>query len=150
KAIGFWQQILNGYNLATIAGLYSEARSPPVGGGPWYNTGENSVNSFAAQALRLKAGVISPTFATQYRFHVLQVLDRRGEEVNVRHILIRIQPTPASLERTKARLDSISNLIAEKKIDFHTAASIYSDDNFTKYNGGVVTSENRSTLIPVN
>lgn len=150
KAEGYRQQILNGSDFATIARLYSEDGSAPFGGELGYNTRENWVKEFAAQAFRLKEGEISPVFETQYGFHFLQVLDRRGEEVNVRHILIRIQPTPASLERTKARLDSISNLIAEKKIDFHTAASIYSDDNFTKYNGGVVTSENRSTLIPVN
>src|SRR5690606_14225986 len=79
------------------------------------------------------------------------VLDRRGEEVKVRHLLIRIKPTAAALERTKLKIDSIATQIANKKIDFNTAASVYSDDNNTKYNGGVVVNmEDRSTLIPVN
>lgn len=150
KAEGYREQILNGSDFGTIARLYSEDGSAPFGGELGFNTRENWVKEFAAQAFRLKEGEISPVFETQYGFHFLQVLDRRGEEVNVRHILIRIKPTAASLERAKTKLDSISNLIADKKIDFHTAASVYSDDNFTKYNGGVVTSETRSTLIPVN
>jgi peptidyl-prolyl cis-trans isomerase SurA len=151
KAEGYRNQIVNGSDFGTIARLYSEDGSAPFGGELGFNTRENWVKEFSAQAFRLKEGEISPVFETQYGYHFLQVLDRRGEEVNVRHILIRIKPTAASLERAKLKLDSISTRIAQKKIDFHTAASLYSDDNYTKYNGGVVTNEeNRSTLIPVN
>lgn len=151
KAEGYRDQIMNGSDFGTIARLYSEDGSAPFGGELGFNTRENWVKEFAAQAFRLKEGEISPVFETQYGFHFLQVLDRRGEEVNVRHILIRIKPTPASLERTKLKLDSIATQIAAKKIDFNSAASLYSEDNYTKYNGGVVTNEeDRSTLIPVN
>ena len=149
KAEGYRNQILNGSDFGTIARLYSDDGSAPFGGELGFNTRENWVKEFAAQAFRLKAGEISPVFETQYGFHFLQVLERRGEEVNVRHVLLKIKPTPASLERAKLKLDSIATKIAEKKIDFHTAASLYSEDNFTKYAGGVVTNEERSTLIPM-
>src|SRR5690606_11211698 len=116
-----------------------------------YSTRDNWVKEFSAQAFKLKEGEISPVFETQFGYHFLQVLDRRGEEVKVRHLLIRIKPTAAALERTKLKIDSIATQIANKKIDFNTAASVYSDDNNTKYNGGVVVNmEDRSTLIPVN
>lgn len=150
KAEEYRQQVLNGSDFGTIARFYSEDGSAPYGGELGYNTRENWVKEFSAHAFRLKNGEISPVFETQYGFHFLQVLDRRGEEVNVRHVLITKKPTPSSLERAKSRIDSITNEIAAKKFNFNSAASFYSDDKETKYNGGVVSNmEDRSTLIPV-
>lgn len=150
KAEEYRQQVLNGSDFGTIARFYSEDGSAPYGGELGYNTRDNWVKEFSANAFRLKNGEISPVFETQYGFHFLQVLDRRGEEVNVRHLLITKKPTAPSLERAKAKIDSISEQIAAKKFNFNSAASFYSDDKETKYNGGVVSNmEDRSTLIPV-
>jgi len=150
KAEGYRQQVLNGSDFGTIARLYSEDGSAPYGGELGFNTRENWVKEFSAQAFRLKKGEISPVFETQFGFHFLQVLERRGEEVNVRHILVKKQPTNESLNRAKAKIDSIADLIATKKLNFNQAASIYSDDQNTKYAGGVVSNmEDRSTLIPM-
>lgn len=150
KAEGYRQQVLNGSDFGTIARLYSEDGSAPYGGELGFNTRENWVKEFSANAFRLKKGEISPVFETQYGFHFLQVLERRGEEVNVRHVLVKKQATVESLNRAKAKIDSIADLVAKKKLDFNQAASIYSDDQNTKYAGGVVTNmEDRSTLIPV-
>ncbi|WP_159638463.1 peptidylprolyl isomerase [Sphingobacterium composti Ten et al. 2007 non Yoo et al. 2007] len=151
KAEGYRQQVLNGSDFGTIARLYSEDGSAPYGGELGFNTRENWVKEFSANAFRLKKGEISPVFETQYGFHFLQVLDRRGEEVNVRHILVKKQATIESLNRAKAKIDSIADLINTKKLTFNQAASIYSDDQNTKYAGGVVSNmEDRSTLIPMN
>src|SRR5690606_36137834 len=150
KAEGYRQQVLNGSDFGTIARLYSEDGSAPYGGELGFNTRENWVKEFYANAFRLKKGEISPVFETQFGFHFLQVLERRGEEVNVRHILIKKQATIESLNRAKVKIDSIANLIATKKLSFNQAASIYSDDQNTKYAGGIVSNmEDRSTLIPV-
>lgn len=150
KAEDFRQQVLNGSDFGTIARFYSEDGSAPYGGELGYNTRDNWVKEFSAQAFRLKNGEISPVFETQYGFHFLQVLDRRGEEVNVRHILVTKKPTTPSLDRAKAKIDSIAENIASKKFDFNSAASFYSEDKETKYNGGIVSNpEDRSTLIPV-
>lgn len=151
KAEGYRQQVLNGSDFGTIARFYSEDGSAPYGGELGYSTRDAWVKEFSAQAFKLKNGEISPVFETQFGFHFLQVLDRRGEEVNVRHLLIKKKPTTPSLERAKAKIDSITNLVTvEKKLNFNTAASFYSDDNETKYNGGVVTNmQDRSTLIPM-
>lgn len=150
RAETYRQQVLNGSDFGTIARLYSEdPGSSPHGGELGFGTRETWVKEFSAQAFRLKKGEISPVFETQFGFHFLQVLERRGEEVNVRHVLIKKQPTYESLNRAKAKIDSIANLIKTKKLTFNQAASIYSDDQNTKYNGGIVTNEDRSTLIPM-
>lgn len=149
KAEGYRQQVLNGSDFGTIARLYSEDGSAPYGGELGFTTRENWVKEFSAQAFRLKKGEISPVFETQFGFHFLQVLERRGEEVNVRHVLIKKQATYESLNRAKAKIDSIAGVIKANKLNFNQAASLYSDDQNTKYAGGVVTNdENRSTLIP--
>jgi len=150
KAEEYRQQVLNGSDFGTIARFYSEDGSAPYGGELGFNTRDNWVKEFSAQAFRLKNGEISNVFETQYGFHFLQVLERRGEEVNVRHLLITKKPTTPSLERAKAKIDSITDQITAKKFTFNSAASFYSDDKETKYNGGVVSNmEDRSTLIPV-
>lgn len=151
KVEGYRQQILNGSDFGTIARFYSEDAAAPYGGESGFQTRDYWAKEFSAMAFKLKPGEISPVFETQFGFHILQVLERRGEEVNVRYIVVTHKPTPAALERAKAKIDSIYGLIVDaKKMNFNTAASIYSDDKETKYNGGVVTNmEDRSTLIPV-
>lgn len=104
-------------------------------------------------AFKLKAGEISPIFETDFGFHFLQVIERRGEQVHVRHILVRPDLTPASIDRAKTRADSIyKELINNKKIEFSAAAGFYSDSKDTKYNGGMIMNaenvQSRSTYIP--
>ncbi len=107
---------------------------------------------FTAMAFKLKAGEISPVFETEFGLHFLQVIERRGEQVHARHILIIPEITQASLDRSKIKADSIYNVIKKDKVDFSAAASLFSDDNETKYNGGMMLNpENvqvRTTFIP--
>lgn len=150
KAEGYRKQIIDGSDFATIARFYSEDGSAPYGGELGFATRSNYVKEFSAMAFRLKEGEISPVFETMYGFHFLQVLQRRGEEVNVRHILIKSKPTNASLDRAKAKIDSIYDRVVAGKIGFHTAASLYSDNDETKYTGGMISNEeDRTSLIPV-
>ncbi len=110
------------------------------------------VKEFAAIAFKLKPGELSQVFETEYGFHFLQVIERRGEQVNVRHVLIKTEPTPASLTRVKAEIDTIYKKVVNQKIDFATAASLYSDNKETKYNGGMLLNaenvQQRTTHIP--
>lgn len=152
KAEGYRQQVLAGSDFGTVARLYSEDGSAPYGGDLGFATRESYVKEFSAMAFKLKKGEVSPVFETQYGFHFLQVLERRGEEVNVRHVLIKTKPTATALARTKEKIDSVYNLVKTGKITFSTAAALYSDNNETKFSGGMVMnqqSESRSTLIPV-
>lgn len=153
RAESYRQQVIDGTDFGTVARFYSEDPGSAVQGGELgFAPRDNYVKEFSAMAFRLKEGEISPVFETEYGFHFLQVLDRRGEEVNVRHVLVTTKPTQASMERLKGKIDSIYQQVADNRLAFTTAATLYSDDNETKFNGGMVInpqSPSRSTLIPV-
>lgn len=148
------KQVVEGGDFATIARLYSQdPGSAPFGGDLNFQTRDGFVKEFSAVAFRMKPGEISHVFESEFGFHIVQVLERRGEEVRARHILIQIRPPAASLERAKVHIDSIYNFVKDGKMDFYTAATVYSDNKETKFNGGMLLDlENqmsRSTVIPI-
>ncbi len=150
KAEGYRKQVMDGSDFGTIARLYSEDGSAPYGGELGFATRDNYVKEFSAMAFKLKEGEVSPVFETMYGFHFLQVLQRRGEEVNVRHVLIKTKPTATSLERAKAKIDSIYDKVVQRKLTFNAAASLYSENEETKYTGGMISNEqDRTSLIPM-
>ncbi|MDB5015339.1 MAG: peptidylprolyl isomerase [Mucilaginibacter sp.] len=154
KAEELRTRIKNGEDFASLARLYSQdATSAPQGGDLGFNDRTSFVKEFSAMAFKLKPGEISPVFETDFGFHFLQVIERRGEQVHVRHILIQPVITQASLDRSKAKADSVyDQLMHNKTIDFSSAAAFYSDNKDTKYNGGMLLNadnvEARSTYIP--
>jgi peptidyl-prolyl cis-trans isomerase SurA len=154
KAEGLRTRIKSGEDFGTIARLYSQdPGSAQEGGDLGFFDRSQMVKEFTANAFKLKAGEISDVFESDFGFHFLQVLERRGEQVHARHVLITPVNTPASLERAKSKADSVYRLITKnKQIDFSTAASVYSDDKETKYNGGMLMNDDgvqsRTTRIP--
>lgn len=153
KAEGLRERIKKGEDFGTLATLYSQdPGSAPASGDLGFFDRSTMAKEFTAMAFKLKAGEISPVFETDFGFHFLQVIERRGEQVHVRHILIIPEITQASLARTKTMADSIYKIIKTMKVDFSSAASFYSDDKETKYNGGMMLNaenvQTRSTFIP--
>ncbi len=154
KAEELRERVKKGEDFAALARLYSQDKMSAVEGGDLgFADRQTFVKEFAAYAFKLKAGEISPVFETDYGFHFLQVIERRGEQVHVRHILLMPTVTQASLDRAQHKADSIYNMLQkDKKIDFSSAASYYSDNKETKYNGGLMLNledvQSRSTLIP--
>ncbi|MGZ3751106.1 MAG: foldase protein PrsA [Mucilaginibacter sp.] len=154
KAQELWERVKKGEDFGTLARLYSQdTGSAPDGGDLGFADRTTFVKEFAAWAFKLKAGEISPVFETDFGFHFLQVIERRGEQVHVRHILITPVTTQPSLDRAKAKADSVYGLMLKNKnVDFSSAATFYSDNKETKYNGGMMlNSENvdtRTTYIP--
>lgn len=147
-------RIKSGEDFGFLAKTYSEdPGSAAEGGDLGFFDRSTMAKEFTAWAFKLKAGEMSPVFETEFGYHILQVIERRGEQVHARHILIRPQSTPASLERLKLHADSIYKNIVDKKITFSTAASLYSDNKETKYNGGMMLNaedvQSRTTFIPV-
>ncbi len=147
-------RIKAGTDFGLLARSYSMDQASAVEGGDLgFFDRTAMVKEFSATAFKLKAGEVSPVFETDFGFHIIQVIERRGEQVHARHILIIPAITAASLDRAKARADSIFAILsANKKIDFSAAASVYSDDKETKFNGGMMlNAENvntRTTYIP--
>ncbi len=154
KAESLLQRVKKGEDFGALARLYSQdPGSAPEGGDLGFNDRNTFVKEFTAWAFRLKAGEMSPVFESDFGFHFLQVIERRGEQVHVRHILIVPAITPASLDRAKAKADSVYDMMVHnKKIDFSTAAAYYSDDRDTKFDGGMMLNadnvETRTTYIP--
>jgi peptidyl-prolyl cis-trans isomerase SurA len=146
-------RVKSGEDFSFLAKTYSEdPGSSPDGGDLGFFDRTMMAKEFTAWAFKLKPGDVSPVFETEFGYHVLQVIERRGEQVHARHILIRPVTTPQSLERVKLHADSIHRNIINKKISFSAAASKYSDNKETKYNGGMMLyADNvtaRTTFIP--
>ncbi|HTH81660.1 MAG TPA: peptidylprolyl isomerase [Mucilaginibacter sp.] len=142
-------------DFAVMATAYSQdPGSAPAGGDLGFGDRATFVKEFTAWAFKLKAGEYSPVFESDFGFHFLQVIERRGEQVHVRHILITPPMTQASLDRAKGKADTVYNLLDKnRKVDFFSSAALYySDDKDTKYNGGILMNpdnvEVRSTHIP--
>ncbi len=151
---GIRQEIIGGKDFGTMARLYSQDPGSASDGGEYPFSDRNTwVKEFTKTAFKLKEGDLSNVFETDFGYHILQVLERRGEQVRVRHILRTFSPTTESLERTKKLADSVYNLIETGKIEFNAAASRFSDNEETKYFGGMIlNSENvqsRTTYIPI-
>ncbi|WP_316831360.1 peptidylprolyl isomerase [Pedobacter aquatilis] len=147
-------RIKGGEDFGALAKAYSEdPGSVGDGGDLGFFDRSQMAKEFTAWAFKLKAGEMSPVFETEFGYHILQVIERRGEQVHARHILIMPKSTQASLDRTQLHADSIYNNIINKKISFAAAANLYSDNKETKYNGGMMlNAENvqaRSTFIPI-
>lgn len=147
-------RIKNGEDFGFLAKTYSEDPGSAQEGGDYgFIDRSTMVKEFTAWAFKLRAGEMSPVFETEYGYHIVQVLERRGEQAHVRHILIKPESTPASLDRVKAKADSIYRDIVDKKLPFSSAASLYSDNKETQYNGGMMLyADNvtaRTTFIPV-
>lgn len=146
-------RVKSGEDFGFLAKTYSEdPGSAPDGGDLGFFDRTVMAKEFTSWAFKLKAGEMSPVFETEFGYHILQVIERRGEQVHARHILIKPKITPESVQRAKLHADSIYNNIKDAKITFSAAASLYSDDKQSKYNGGMMLyADNvtaRTTFIP--
>jgi len=133
------KDIVAGKDFELVASLYSDdPGSAPRGG----NLGEARkgmmLGEFEAMAYNMDIGEISPVFETDYGFHFLQLLDRRGDIYESRHVLIKPKISSEDLSGAISELDSISTLIQNDSIDFKKAASRFSDDEDSKFSGGII------------
>jgi peptidyl-prolyl cis-trans isomerase SurA len=127
-----------GDDFATLAVLYSEDPGSAKKGGEvgMFKRGDMHIE-FEAAAFKLKPGEMSDVVETEDGFHLIQMIARKGEYINVRHILLQPKVSMASMGKAKALLDSIATLIEQKKITFSDAAAKYSDDP-NKTGGGLI------------
>ncbi len=129
-------RVLKGEDFATLANLYSEDPGSMTKGGDLGFVGRGEfVPEFEAVAFSLKPNEISPVIKTQHGYHIIQMMERRGEYINVRHILMVPKPTAAALAKSKKELENITALISMDTVTFEQAAARFSDDP-SRLNGG--------------
>lgn len=139
KANELRDRVLNGESFKTMAILYSEDDgSAKKGGELGFFTRGQMVPEFEAMAFRLKKDSISPIFKTDFGYHFMQNIERRGEQVNVRHILIKAKPSFDDVVAANEFLDSLKTAIENDSISFEDAASRYSDDEDSRANKGML------------
>lgn len=125
--------------MRTMALLYSEDPSSAKEGGLIKNVARGMmVPEFEAVAFRLKNGELSQIFETSYGYHFIELVQRKGELLDLRHILIIPKMSNDDYFRCKKQLDSIYTEIKEGHISFEDAVRKFSDDADTKQNGGLM------------
>ena len=90
---------------------------------------------------------MSEVFSTRYGYHIVELIDRKGEKVNVRHILIKPTIDYAGLERLKKELDSVAKVVENDTITFSQMAQKYSEDEDSKNNGGLILNPYSGTSV---
>ena len=139
----FREQILNGEKtFSTLAVMYSEDGSSVRGGELGYATKSMWDPAFAEAAFSLKPGKISKIAESEFGFHIIQLIDRQGEKINVRHIILQPKISDAEREEALHRLDTIRGYITDNKMTFDEAAYYFSTDKKTRNNGGLLSSPN--------
>lgn len=126
--------------FATLARMYSEDPVSARQGGELGYTGRGILDpAFASVAFNLTdPKKISKIVETEYGFHIIQLIDKRGDKVNVRHILLKPKASYEVIDQTLARLDSIASDIREGKFTFEDGATMISDDKDTRNNKGLM------------
>lgn len=133
------QRVVNGESMSVIAALYSEDPGSAKNGGRYESVMRGQmVPEFEAVAFRLKAGEVSEIFETSYGYHFMQLVARKGESVDVRHVLMSPKISQLEVLKAKEELDSIRELIVSGKMKFEEAALKFSNDKDTKQNGGLL------------
>lgn len=135
----FRDRVHKGESFSTLAVLYSEdPGSARQGGELGYTPRSSLVPEFANVAFNLKTDKVSKIVETEYGFHIIQFIDRKGERINVRHILLKPKIEEEKRKEATARLDSIADLIRNEKLEFGEAAFYFSADKDTRNNGGLI------------
>lgn len=140
------ERVLRGEKFSMLARLYSDdPGSASKGGELGFVERGTLYPEFEAVAFNLKSGEISQVVQTKAGYHIIQMIERKGEKINVAHILL--QPKPSVDEQVKAIewLDSVRNVILTQKMDFTKAAKEFSDDMNKNSGGWVVNPYNNST-----
>jgi len=138
-------RIVAGEDFAALAVLYSEDGSAAYGGELGFKVREELVPEFSAAGFSLQGKDVSPVVESQYGFHIIQMIERRGEQANLRHILLVPKVLNSDLAKAQIYLDSVKTVIERDKMDYKDAALKFSDDNETKYNGGAIINQNSGT-----
>ena len=137
KLLSLRERIMNGEKFSTLARLYSEDPGSARRGGELGMASKSIFwPAFSDAAMSLRPGIISQVVETPDGFHIIEVLEKKGDMFNARHILIKPQYTVEDREKAFHTLDSLKTQIELGEIKFDLAARFYSEDPATRTNGG--------------
>jgi len=143
KLLALRERILNGERFSTLARLYSEDPGSARKGGELGMASKSIFwPAFSDAAMSLKIGNISQVVETPDGFHLIQVIERKSDMFNARHILLKPQYTAEDRDKAFVRLDSLKTEIQKGNIAFDMAARVYSQDPASRTNGGQVADPN--------
>jgi len=135
----------NKESFETLAGIYSEDPGSRDNGGRINGVSRNGSGwapEFVTATFKLQDGEVSPVIKTKFGYHIIQMISRKGDEADVRHILIRPQQTTADFKAAMDKLDSVRSLLIAGKITFPEAVGKYSTDDAAKRTGGMIADPN--------
>jgi len=144
----FAEQISSGeYEFSTLARLYSEDPGTATKGGELGFTGKAMLApEFANVAFNLNdPKKVSQIVQTEYGYHIIQLIEKRGDRINCRHILLKPKVSEKELRASISRMDSLYADISDKKFSFEDAATFVSADKETRNNKGLMVNKNESS-----
>jgi peptidyl-prolyl cis-trans isomerase SurA len=148
KIEGFRNRIIDGEDFSTIAILYSDDEGSAKKGGELGFMGRAElVPEFSVTAFKLKNKAVSEVIETEFGFHIMQLVERRGQKVNVRHILVKVKVDEDEIVIAKNLADSVYSLLSSDTLTFEELAEKYSNDEQTKKSRGIVVNPNTGTAL---
>ena len=137
RLLSLRERVINGEKFATLARIYSEDPGSARRGGELGMASKSIFwPAFSDAAMALRPGVISQIVETPDGYHIIEVIEKKGDMFNARHILLKPQYTVEDREKAFSRLDSLRTKILDDEIKFTLAARFFSEDPATRTNGG--------------
>ena len=137
RLLAIRERIINGEKFSTLARIYSQDPGSSRKGGELGMASKSIFwPAFSDAAMALKPGVVSQIVETPDGFHIIEVLEKKGDMFNARHILLKPEYTAADQEKAFHVLDSLKTAMANGAVTFDMAARFYSEDPATRTNGG--------------
>jgi peptidyl-prolyl cis-trans isomerase SurA len=133
------QEVIDGASFSTRAVIYTDDRASASSGGFYkINRKTGFVKEFKDVAFSLEEGEISKPFETEFGYHIIQVEKIKGQDLELRHILLMPKVSQEAMKEAKDKIELISKRISNKEITFEDAARTISDEKETRANGGVL------------
>ena len=143
RLLAIRERIINGEKFSTLARIYSQDPGSSRKGGELGMASKSIFwPAFSDVAMALKPGVVSQIVETPDGFHIIEVLEKKGDMFNARHILLKPEYTSEDMENGFRVLDSLRTELANEAVTFDLAARFYSEDPATRTNGGQMADPN--------
>ena len=143
RLLAIRERIINGERFSTLARLYSQDPGSARKGGELGMASKSIFwPAFSDAAMSLKPGVVSQIVETPDGFHIIEILEKKDDMFNARHILLKPEYTSEDREKGFKVLDSLRTEIVNGDVSFSLAAKFYSEDPATRTNGGQMADPN--------